>query len=114
MNTQRSHRDAAWSERQSLGQQLLNLILTLSTVAGLSVARLTKGTTVTNPGSSELRFPRPMFHGNKLHAKTVLQGNGASKSRPRKGIVTLEHIGRDQRGKTVCRAVRSTLGEEMS
>jgi acyl dehydratase len=109
MNTQSLHLDAAWSAEQSFGQRLVNSMFTLSTVVGLSVAQLTEGTIVANLGFSEVTFPKPMFLGDTLYAETVLLSKRESQSRPGEGIVNLEHIGRNQRGETVCRAVRSTL-----
>ena len=111
MNTQPLHLDAHWSSGQPGfdGQRLVNSMWTLSTVVGLSVSQLTLGTIVANLGFTEVAFPAPMFHGDTLYAETVCTGKRLSKSRPGQGIVELEHIGRNQHGDVVCRAVRSTM-----
>ena len=111
MNTQPLHLDAAWSASQPGfgGQRLVNSMWTISTVVGLSVSQLTLGTIVANLGFTEVSFPAPMFHGDTLYAETICRSKRLSKSRPGQGIVELEHIGRNQDGKVVCRAVRSTL-----
>lgn len=109
MNTQSLHLDAAWSERQPFGQRLVNSMFTLATAVGLSVAQLTEGTIVANLGFSEVTFPNPMYLGDTLYAESSVLGKRASKSRPGEGVVTLEHIGRNQRGDVVVRAVRATL-----
>ncbi len=111
MNTQPLHLDAHWSSGQPGfdGQRLVNSMWTLSTVVGLSVSQLTLGTIVANLGFTEVAFPAPMFHGDTLYAETVCTGKRLSRSRPGQGIVELEHIGRNQHGDIVCRAVRSTM-----
>nr|WP_050992905.1 MaoC family dehydratase [Brevibacterium ravenspurgense] len=109
MNTQALHLDAAWSEQQPFGQRLVNSMFTLATLVGLSVSQLTQGTIVGNLGFSEVSFPHPVFHGDTLYAETKILDKRNSKSRPGQGIVTLEHIGRNQDGTVVARAVRQTL-----
>ncbi len=109
MNTQSLHLDAAWSQGQQFGERLVNSMLTLSTLVGLSVAQLSQGTIVANLGFSEIEFPRPMHHGDTLYGETVVLAKRTSRSRPGEGIVTLEHIGRNQHGEIVARAVRATL-----
>ncbi|GAA3755281.1 MaoC family dehydratase [Salinactinospora qingdaonensis] len=109
MNTQSLHLDAAWAQSQPFGERLVNSMLTLSTLVGLSVAQLTQGTIVANLGFGEVSFPHPLFHGDTLYAETVCTGKRRSNSRPGEGIVTLEHTGRNQHGEVVARAVRTTL-----
>ena len=100
MNTQPLHLDAHWSSQQPGfgGKRLVN-----------SMSQLTLGTIVANLGFTEVSFPKPMFHGDTLYAETKCVSKRASKSRPGQGIVELEHIGRNQNGDVVCRAVRATL-----
>ncbi|AVL99734.1 dehydratase [Gordonia iterans] len=111
MNTQALHLDAAWSAEQPGfgGQRLINSMMTLSTIVGLSVAQLTQGTLVANLGFSDIAFPAPMFAGDTLYAETECTGKRISKSRPGEGVVNLTHIGRNQDGVVVARAARSTL-----
>jgi acyl dehydratase len=109
MNTQALHLDAAWSAEQPFGQRLVNSMFTLSTLVGLSVAQLTQGTIVANLGFTEVRFPKPVFHGDTMYAETVVRSKRASSSRPGEGIVELEHAARNQHGEVVAVAVRSTL-----
>jgi acyl dehydratase len=109
MNTQSLHLDAAWAETQEFGQRLVNSMLTLSTVVGMSVAQLTQGTIVANLGFTEVAFPHPMYHGDTLYAETTVLDKRLSRSREGQGIVTLSHLGRNQHGATVVRAIRTTL-----
>ncbi|GAA3027826.1 MaoC family dehydratase [Gordonia defluvii] len=111
MNTQALHLDAAWAASQPGfdGQRLINSMLTLSTIVGLSVAQLTQGTLVANLGFTDIAFPAPMFAGDTLYAETECTGKRRSKSRPGEGVVSLTHLGRNQHGVVVARASRSTL-----
>ncbi|HHV21962.1 MAG TPA: MaoC family dehydratase [Propionibacterium sp.] len=111
MNTQALHLDAAWAADHPGfgGQRLMNSMHTLSTLVGLSVAQLTQGTIVANLGFREVSFPVPVFHGDTLYAETVCLEKRPSSSRPGEGIVTLEHVGKNQHGAVVARAIRTTL-----
>lgn len=109
MNTQPLHLDAAYAEGTAFGERLVNSMLTLSTVVGLSVAQLTLGTIVANLGFSEVSFPAPVRHGDTLYAETEIVDKRLSKSRPGEGVVTLRHIGRNQRDEVVAVVVRKTL-----
>jgi len=109
MNTQGLHLDAHWSAEQPFGERLVNSMLTLATIVGASVSQLTLGTIVANLGFSEVTFPAPLKHGDTLYSETTVLSKRLSASRPGQGIVELEHVGRNQRGEVVARAVRSTL-----
>ncbi|MBX6751795.1 MAG: MaoC family dehydratase [Micromonosporaceae bacterium] len=109
MNPQALHLDAAWSARQPFGQRLVNSMFTLATMVGASVSQLTQGTIVANLGLTEVSFPHPLYHGDTLYCETVVLSKRLSASRPGQGIVTLEHIGRNQDGVVVGRAVRAVL-----
>jgi acyl dehydratase len=109
MNTQPLHLDEAWSSQQPFGTRLVNSLLTLSTLIGLSVGQLTLGTIVANLGLQEVRFPHPVFHGDTLYCETVVIDRRPSQSRPSEGIVTFEHTARNQSGVIVAVAVRTTL-----
>jgi acyl dehydratase len=109
MNPQALHLDAAWSGRQEFGERLVNSLLTLSVLVGLSVDQLTQGTIVANLGFSEVRFPNPVRHGDTIYAETRVVDKRLSSSRPGQGIVTLEHVARNQHDAVVARATRATL-----
>lgn len=109
MNTQALHLDAVFAETEPFGERLVNSMFTLATLVGLSVSQLTQGTIVGNLGFSEVAFPKPLFHGDTLYAETKILDKRLSRSRPGQGIVTLEHIGRNQDGVIVAKAVRQTM-----
>ncbi|WP_402462317.1 MaoC family dehydratase [Isoptericola aurantiacus] len=109
MNPQALHLDAAWAATQPFGRPLVNSMLTLATLVGLSVAHLTRGTIVANLGFTEITFPAPMFHGDTLYGATTVLARRPSTSRPGTGIVTFEHVGSNQDDVVVARARRSVL-----
>jgi acyl dehydratase len=109
MNSQALHLDEAWSAGQPFGHRLVNSLLTLSTLVGLSVGQLTQGTIVANLGFETVKFPAPVFHGDTLYAETIVLDKRLSASRPGEGIVRFEHTGRNQTGTVVVVAIRSTL-----
>jgi acyl dehydratase len=110
MNTQPLHLDAYESSQQApFHERLVNSMLTLSTLVGLSVAQLTQGTIVANLGFSDVAFPAPVRHGDTIYAETLIRDKRPSSSRPSEGVVTMEHTARNQRGEVVATATRATL-----
>ena len=109
MNTQSLHLDAAFAAAQPFGQRLVNSMFTLSTLVGSSVAQLTQGTLVANLGFGAVAFPAPVFVGDTLYSETTVSAKRLSASRPGQGIVTLEHVARNQDGVVVATASRSAL-----
>lgn len=91
------------------GKPLVNSMLTLAMLVGISVHETTLGTTVANLGFKDITFPAPMFHGDTLHAETEVLAARLSKSRPNQGIVTFEHRGYNQHDTLTVKAVRDAL-----
>jgi acyl dehydratase len=109
MNQQAIHVDSAFAATQEFGRPLMNSMLTLAALVGLSVNQLTQGTIVANLGFTDVAFPKPVFAGDTLYGQTTLLEKRESKSRPAQGIVTLEHVGLNQHDEVVARAVRAVL-----
>lgn len=109
MNPASIHLDAHASSATPFGGRLVNSMLTLSTLVGLSVGQLTQKTTVANLGFTKVDFPGPVFAGDTVYASTVVLDKRPSKSRPEVGIVTFEHTARNQDGEIVAVAVRSAM-----
>jgi acyl dehydratase len=103
------HIDHDYASRTEFGKPLMNSIFTLGLVIGLSVQDTTLGTTIANLGMSETTFPKPVFAGDTIRARTKVTELRASKSRPTQGIVTFEHLGINQRDEIVCRTLRGAL-----
>ena len=109
MNPQPLHLDAEFAASTEFGQRLVNSLFTLGLMIGLSVGDTTLGTTVANLGISDVRFPKPVFHGDTLRVRTVVRAKRRSRSRQDAGIVEFEHQGINQRGETVAVCQRAAL-----
>jgi len=110
MNPAWLHLDFDYAENETeFGKPLVNSMLTVAVVIGISVHETTLGTTVANLGFKEISFPKPVFHGDTIRVETEVVSARASKSRPTQGIVTFEHRAFNQRDEIVCKAVRDAL-----
>ena len=109
MNQQPLHLDADFAASSEFGQRIVNSLFTLGLMIGLSVGDTTLGTTIANLGMSDVRFPKPVFHGDTLHAVTRVLTLRDSKSRPEAGLVEFEHTAINQRGETVAICKRTAL-----
>lgn len=108
-NPAQIHIDHDYAASTEFGKPLVNSLFTLGLVIGLSVQDTTLGTTVGNLGMSETTFPKPVFAGDTIRARTTVLDKRESKSRPTQGIVQFEHIGLNQHDEIVCRTLRSAL-----
>jgi acyl dehydratase len=85
------HLDAEYMKKTEFGKLLVNSCLTLGLMVGISVNDITHGTTVANLGWDEVRFPKPLFHGDTIHVQSEVLEMRESRSRPNNGIVTFSH-----------------------
>ena len=88
-------------EHTEFGQRLVNSAFTLGLMVGISVGDTTLGTAIANLGWDEVRFPKPLFHGDTVRVETEVAELRESRSRPNAGIVTFIHRAYNQRGETV-------------
>jgi acyl dehydratase len=91
------------------GQRIVNSAFTLGLMVGISVGDTTLGTTVANLGWDEVRFPKPLFHGDTVRVESEVVEIRDSKSRPTNGIVTFEHRAYNQKSVLVASCKRSAL-----
>ncbi len=109
MNTQPLHIDAEFSRNSIYGQRIVNSMFTLALVVGVQVTELTLGTTLGNLGMTDVAFPRPVFHGDTIRARTTVLEKRLSKSRNDSGIVVFLHEGFNQRDELVATCKRTAL-----
>lgn len=109
MNTQPLHIDAEFAKKSIYGQPLVNSMFTLALVVGIQVTELTLGTTLGNLGMTDIAFPRPVFHGDTIRARTTVLDKRISKSRSDSGIVNFLHEGFNQRDELVATVKRTGL-----
>ena len=109
MNPAKLHLDEDFSRKTEFGQRIVNSLFTLGLMVGMSVNDTTYGTTVANLGLDEVRFPKPVFHGDTLRVRTTVLNKRPSRSRPGQGIVELRHEALNQRDEVVASCRRSAL-----
>jgi acyl dehydratase len=103
------HIDKEYCKATEYGRRIVNSAFTLGLMVGVSVADTTLGTTVGNLGWDEVRFPKPVFHGDTLRCETEVLEIRESRSRPSNGIVVLAHRAFNQQETLVASCKRSAL-----
>jgi len=109
LNVQPLHLDAHFAAQTEFGQRLVNSMFTAGLMVGMTVNDTTAGTTIGNLGFTEMRFPKPVFHGDTLKARTKVLSMRESKSRPDAGIIEFEHSAWNQRDEMVAICRRQAL-----
>jgi itaconyl-CoA hydratase len=109
LNTQPLHINEDFASKTEFGQRIVNGILTLGVVIGISVPELTEATIVANLGYERVNHPRPVFHGDTIYVETEVLEKRESTSKPDGGVVKLKHIGKNQRGEVVCEVERAVM-----
>lgn len=109
-NPARLHLDEEYCKNETeYGTRIVNSTFTLSLMVGVTVYDTTLGTTSGNLGWEEVRFPKPVFHGDTLHFQTEIKAKRESRSRPKDGIVTFIHRAFNQRDELVAECTRIAL-----
>ena len=103
------HLDAEYCKQTEFGRPLVNSCLTLGFMVGISVGDTTLGTTVANLGWDEVRFPKPLFHGDTIRIESEVLEVRESRSRPDNGIVVFSHRAYNQHDELVGVCKRSAL-----
>jgi acyl dehydratase len=104
------HLDEEYCRTESeFGQRIVNSAFTLGLMVGVTVGDTTLGTTVANLGMDELRFPKPLFHGDTVHVRTTVLELRESKSRPNAGVTIFLHEAFNQRDELVAHCKRLAL-----
>jgi acyl dehydratase len=96
-------------DHTEFGQRIVNSAFTLGLMVGITVGDTTLGTTIANLGWDEVRFPKPLFHGDTVRVETEVLEKRESKSRPGQGIVIFLHRAFNQRQELVGHCKRSAL-----
>lgn len=109
-NPAQLHLDEEYCRTETeFGRRLVNSAFTLGLMVGISVGDTTLGTAVANLGWDEVRFPKPVFHGDTLRVETEVLELRPSKSRPDQGVVTYLHRAFNQHGDLVAHCRRAGL-----
>jgi acyl dehydratase len=108
MNTHPLHFDAAYAEKTQHGQRLVNGLLVLSVVVGMSVKDISENC-IANLEYESVRHTGPTFAGDTLYAETTVLEVTPSRSKPDRGVVYVETLGLNQRGEKVMELRRRVL-----
>lgn len=108
-NPQPLHIDHAFAAGTEWGRPLVNSLFTLGLMIGISVSDTTLGTTIANLGMTDVKFGKPVFHGDTIRVKTEVVGKRESRSRPDAGIVELHHRAYNQHGDLVAECRRQAF-----
>lgn len=103
------HLDEEYMKGTEFGSRIVNSAFTLGLMVGISVGDTTLGTAVANLGWDDVRFPKPLFHGDTINVVTEVIELRESRSRPEAGIVTFLHQAFNQHGDLVATCKRSGL-----
>ena len=109
MNTQPLHLNADFARKTQFGEPIVNGILTLGIIVGITVGELTEGTIVANLGYEQVKHPKPVFHGDTIYVETEILEKRESKSNPDHGIVKMRHWGKNQHEEVVCEVERTVM-----
>jgi acyl dehydratase len=100
MNHNPLHIDANYAENTLYKQRLVVGTLVFSIVLGMTVADVS-GKAIANLEFEHVKHLGPTFHGDTIYAETTVLEKYLSRSKPDRGIVTVETIAYNQRGETV-------------
>ena len=104
------HLDEEYCRNETeFGQRLVNSCFTLALMVGISVGDTVLGTAIANLGWDEVRFPKPLFHGDTVRVESEVLEMRESKSRPGEGIVIFAHRAFNQNAELVAHCKRSSL-----
>jgi acyl dehydratase len=108
-NPQPLHIDHEFASKTEWGKPLVNSLFTLGLMIGISVNDTTIGTTIGNLGMSDVKFPKPVFHGDTIRVATEVVSKRESKSRADAGLVEFHHRAYNQRGELVAECRRQAF-----
>ena len=108
LNVQELHFDAAYAAKTEWKKPLVDSIVTLGVLTGMSV-RTVSAKVVANLGWDKVKATHPVFAGDTLYAESTVLLKRESKSRPTQGIVTVSTRGINQHGDEVMSFERTML-----
>ena len=108
-NTQPLHLDEEFARQAGFDGRIVNGILTLGLVIGITVPDLTEGTIVANLGYQNIQHPAPVYLGDTISVETEVLEKRPSASKSDRGLVRLRHEGRNQKGDLVIEVERTVM-----
>jgi itaconyl-CoA hydratase len=108
MNTNPLHFDAAFAAKSQHGQRLVNGLLVIAIVVGMSVKDISENA-IANLEYETVRHTGPSFHGDTLYAETTVLEVTPSTTRNDRGVVYVETRGLNQNNQVVLVLRRKVL-----
>ena len=108
LNTNPLHFDAAFAAKSQHGQRLVNGLLVIAMVVGMTVRDISESA-IANLEYESIRHSGPAFHGDTLYAETSVLSVTPSQTKADRGVLYLETRGLNQDGKEVLILRRKVL-----
>jgi itaconyl-CoA hydratase len=106
-NNNQIHYNAVYAVQAGYRDCLVNTMLTIAVVGGLSVNDVSANGV--NLGLTDIEMLNPVYPGDTLYSQSEVLSVRDSASRPEQGIVTVRTEGFNQDGACVCRYIRTIL-----
>jgi acyl dehydratase len=84
-------------------------LFTLGLMIGISVHETTLSTTIANLGMTDVKFAKPVFHGDTIRVATEVVAMRESRSRPDAGIIEFHHRAFNQNNELVAECRRQAF-----
>lgn len=108
MNTNPLHFDAHYAASTQHGRCLVNGLLVLSTVVGMTVKDISESA-IANLEYESARHTGPTFAGDTLYSETTVLDVSPSKTKPDRGVLYVETRGLNQKGEVIMVLRRKVL-----
>jgi itaconyl-CoA hydratase len=108
LNTNPLHFDAAYAGKSQHGKPLVNGLLVIAMVVGMSVRDISE-TAIANLEYESIRHTAPSFNGDTLYAESKVLSITPSRSKPDRGVLYVETRGLNQHGQEVLILRRKVL-----
>ena len=108
MNHHPLHLNQQFAENSQHGKILVVGTLVFSLVVGMTVPDIS-GKAIANLGYEKVEHLAPVFIGDTIYARTKIISTRKSKSRPDRGLVSVETVGYNQNGVDVIKLQRHVL-----
>jgi len=108
LNTNPLHFDAAFAARSQHGQRLVNGLLVIALVTGMTVRDLSENA-IANLEYESIKHTGPTFHGDTLYAESEILEVTPSTTKTDRGVVYAETRGVNQKGEVVLTLRRRVL-----
>ena len=113
MNHHPLHTNMDYAEKNQQGKIIVVGTLVFSLAVGLTVPDIS-GKAIANLGYEDVKHLNPVFIGDTIYAKTKVLNKLDSKTKPDRGIVSVETVAYNQRGEDVLSFRRNVLIKKQS